>query len=248
MVSGSAMPARSVPLDVASAARSAPAQTRRRRAQREKTERILAGALEVFSRRGLEGARLDEIAAACNVSKTNLLYYYPTKAALYRAALEWLLDKWLAPLREIDATRDPDAALTGYIVRKLAYARSHPAASRLFCQEMLQGAPLLGEVLSGDLARLVDEKTAVIEGWVRRGLLAPIDPRHLIFAIWATTQHYADFAVQIAAVTRQEIDDDALWEEARRTLLRIFAGLMRPRGQADPPAGCGTQVAFPWQD
>jgi TetR/AcrR family transcriptional regulator len=35
---------------------------------------------------------------------------------------------------------------------------------------------------------------------VKEGKLASVDPYHLIFAIWAVTQHYADFAVQVEAV------------------------------------------------
>ena len=47
--------------------------------------------------------------------------------------------------------------------------------------EMLAGAPLLMDELTGDLKALIDEKSALIAGWVKRGKLAPIDPQHLIF-------------------------------------------------------------------
>lgn len=53
----------------------------------------------------------------------------------------------------------------------------------------------MGE-LTGDLKALVDEKSAIVSGWIDRGKLAPVDPQHLIFMIWATTQHYADFATR----------------------------------------------------
>ena len=75
-----------------------------------------------------------------------------------------------------------------------------PKASRLFAMEIIQGAPVLGEMLAGRLKKLVDEKAAVIRRWVAEGRLAPVDPYHFIFMIWATTQHYADFEVQIRAI------------------------------------------------
>ena len=50
--------------------------------------------------------------------------------------------------------------------------------------EMLAGAPLLMDELTGDLKALIDEKSALIAGWVKSGKLAPIDPQHLIFMIW----------------------------------------------------------------
>ena len=47
---------------------------------------------------------------------------------------------------------------------------------------------------------MVERKAAVIQHWIDQGKLAPIDPYHLIFLIWAATQHYADFAPQVKAV------------------------------------------------
>lgn len=90
----------------------------------------------------------------------------------------------------------PLAAIKEYIRLKLEVSRDYPQASRLFCMEMLAGAPLLMDELTGDLKALIDEKSALIAGWVKSGKLAPIDPQHLIFMIWASTQHYADFALR----------------------------------------------------
>ncbi|MBF3314144.1 TetR family transcriptional regulator C-terminal domain-containing protein, partial [Leptospira borgpetersenii serovar Hardjo-bovis] len=104
-------------------------------------------------------------------------------------------------LRAFRADLQPLAAISEYIRLKLEVSRDFPEASRLFCLEMLQGAPLLMAELQGDLKALVETKSAIITGWVASGKLAPVDPHHLIFMIWATTQHYADFATQVEAVT-----------------------------------------------
>ncbi len=74
----------------------------------------------------------------------------------------------------------PLAAIKEYIRLKLEVSRDYPQASRLFCMEMLAGAPLLMDELTGDLKALIDEKSALIAGWVKSGKLAPIDPQHLI--------------------------------------------------------------------
>jgi TetR/AcrR family transcriptional regulator len=192
-------------------------------------ERILDAALEVFALYGLHGARIDQIAAAAGFSKPNLLYYFRTKEALYVAVLRRTLEMWLEPLRELDGGSDPKAALTAYIERKLEYSRSHPTASRLFAMEMLQGAPLLEAALADTLAALVEAKARIIQGWIAAGKLAPVDPKHLIFAIWATTQHYADFASQVEALTGQTLADQSLYEAARRTLTRILLEGVLPR-------------------
>ncbi len=201
------------------------------RAGEANIERILDAALEVFAAYGFRGARIDQIATAAGLSKPNLLYYFRTKDELYTAVLRRTLDMWLEPLRELDARSDPREALSAYIARKLAYSRSHPTASRLFAMEMLQGAPLLGQALQGQLADLVEAKSRTIEGWIAEGRLAPVDPKHLIFAIWATTQHYADFASQIAAVTGHSLGDDVFYETTREMVTRILLGGVMPRGK-----------------
>ena len=160
---------------------------RRTRIQAENSERILAAALEVFASEGFRGATIDRIAEAAGMSKPNLLYYFKGKDEIYRVVLDRLLDTWLAPLRAIEAEGDPMREIAGYIGRKLEMARDYPRESRLFAGEIMRGAPILEDTLSGPLKALVDEKCAVIEGWVAAGKIAAVDPRHLIFAIWATT-------------------------------------------------------------
>ena len=162
--------------------------------------RILEAAEEVFAEHGFRGATVDEIAARAEMSKPNLLYYFKNKAALYRAVLEHTLDIWLEPLKKIDADKDPETEIRRYIARKIEASRKNSNASRIFASEMLRGAPVLGDYLRGELKALVARKCAVIDRWIADGKLAPIDPIHLIFMIWATTQHYADFAVQVKAV------------------------------------------------
>jgi TetR/AcrR family transcriptional regulator len=207
-----------------------PALTARRSKTRigeANTGRILDAALPVFARHGFTGARVDRIAEAAGMSKANLLYYFRTKEALYLAVLTRTLDMWLEPLRELDASRDPAEALGHYIERKLEYSRFHPEASRLFAMEIMQGAPMLSRVLATDLAALVERKVATIERWVADGRLAPVDPHHLIFMIWATTQHYADFAAQIRALTGKDLGDGRFFESTTRAVVgNILRGVL----------------------
>ncbi|MBP7565130.1 MAG: HTH-type transcriptional regulator RutR [Burkholderiaceae bacterium] len=182
---------------------------------------ILSAALGLFSRFGLHGTTVDQVAARAGVSKSNLLYHFANKEELYVATLRDLLDVWLEPLRAFRADQDPREAIADYIRAKLALSRDRPDASRLFCLEMIQGAPLLRDDLARELRELVATKSAVIRAWVSAGRLAPVAPHHLVFALWATTQHYADFAVQIQAITGRTLDDPAFFEEAVANVQRI---------------------------
>jgi TetR/AcrR family transcriptional regulator len=187
-------------------------------------ERILDAALALFARYGLRGTRIEQIAAEAELSKTNLLYYVGSKDALYRAVLARTLTMWLEPLRELDAALDPEAALSGYIIRKLEASRDHPDASRLWAMEIMQGAQHVSAILETELADLVTRTIAVLERWMNQGALVRMEPRHLLFMIWATTQHYADFAVQIRTLTGSGLEDEAFFaqtcEAVTGTILR----------------------------
>ena len=170
------------------------------RIQKRNRRKILDAALDVFSAQGFRGATLDQIAAVAGLSKPNLLYYFDSKEAIHRALLEGLLEVWLAPLRAMNPAGDPRAEIMAYVRRKLQMSRDYPRESRLFANEVLQGAPRLEDAIAGDLKALVDDKASVIRGWVAAGKLAPVDAYHLIFSIWALTQHYADFDAQIRMI------------------------------------------------
>ncbi|MEM6677200.1 MAG: TetR family transcriptional regulator C-terminal domain-containing protein [Pseudomonadota bacterium] len=191
------------------------------RIQAANRERLLNAALEVFARDGYGGATLDAIAGAAGMSKPNLLYYYAGKEAIYRAVLDSLLTRWLEPLEALNPEGEPLAEIATYLDRKLAMAAADPEASRLFAGEIMRGAPVLGSVLSGSLKAQVDAKAAVIADWGAAGKLRVEDPHHLIFAIWATTQHYADFDAQVCAVLGPEAARER-FEAAGRQLRALF--------------------------
>jgi TetR/AcrR family transcriptional regulator len=199
------------------------------RIQQEKREIILDAALEVFSTHGFRGATIDQIAEAAAMSKPNLLYYFRSKEDIHRTLLHRLLDMWLAPLRDMDEAGDPISELRSYIRCKIEMARDYPRESRLFANEMLQGAPRILEILTGELKPLVDEKAKVLRGWMRQGKLIEVDPYHLIFALWATTQHYADFDVQVQAVLGPDRGGDGRFEDAARSIEVLLLQGLRPR-------------------
>lgn len=207
------------------------------RIQREKREQILEAALDVFSAHGFRGATIDQIAEAAGMSKPNLLYYFARKDDIHKALIARLLDTWLDPLRELNPDGDPLGEIRAYIRRKLEMARDFPRESRLFANEILQGAPRIIDLLEGELKQLVDEKSAVLRRWMAEGRMARVDPRHLIFAIWATTQHYADFDVQVRAVLGADFSGEGRFDDAARLLDQLFLTGLRPGGKRPDAIG-----------
>ncbi|MCI2399013.1 TetR family transcriptional regulator C-terminal domain-containing protein [Aliiroseovarius subalbicans] len=198
----------------------------RTRIQERNRGTILEAALEVFSRHGFRGATLDQIAKAAGLSKPNLLYYFPSKEAIHVELLSGLMTNWLEPLEALNAEGDPIEEIIAYVLRKLDMARDLPRESRLFANEIVQGAPRILDQIEGPLKTLVDEKAQVIRSWSDQGHLASVDPYHLIFSIWATTQHYADFDVQVRGILAPE--GDSHFADAARFLDHMFRATLTP--------------------
>lgn len=190
-------------------------------------EVILRAAEAEFAEKGFEGATTSAIAARAGLPKANLHYYVSTKEALYRRVVEGVLDAWLDAARSFDGGATAAEALTLYIESKMDLARERPLGSRIFAREVMRGAPVIRDFLDTTLAEWVRARGAVVERWIADGQLRPLDPKVLFYMIWAATQHYADFAHQIAALNGGAPLDDAGFAAAKRqvvaTLLRGIA-------------------------
>ena len=195
------------------------------RIQLKNRKRILDAALEVFSQHGYRGATLDQIAEAAGLSKPNMLYYFDSKETIHVELLNALMSEWLAPLEALNNEGDPLEELLDYIDRKMEMSRKYPRESRLFANEIIQGAPRMGPHLESGLKPLFDEKCALIQSWMDAGRLAATDPGHLIFSIWAVTQHYADFDAQVKVLVG---DSKEAWEKACAHVHLMFQKLLTP--------------------
>ncbi len=212
-------------------ARSAAARGARKGSRRKSRSRadqqaaIIAAAERVFAGAGFGGATMQAIALAADLPKPNLHYYFGSKKSLYQAVLERTLREWLEPADTIVAEAEPRAALECYIREKMRQSFTRPYASRVWANELLHGAPELRGTLIRTLRPLMRRKAAVIDHWIAQGLMAPLDSMHLFFTIWAATQTYADFDIQICAVLgRDSLDGEAQARATQHVVSLILRG------------------------
>ena len=191
------------------------------RIRRSNEEAILRAAESEFARAGFKGARVAEIARRAGIPQANLHYYFKGKRALYRAVLDNILTLWLAETDIIRHESDPAAAIEQYVRMKMHFSRRYPEASKVFANEVIHGARELGPYLRKELKDLVDDRASVLEGWMRVGRMAPLDPRHLFFFIWAATQTYADFETQVRAVLGVKRLDDEAYTRATEEIVAL---------------------------
>jgi TetR/AcrR family transcriptional regulator len=191
---------------------------------REGNERaILAAAEAVFAEQGFGGATIAAIAAIAGVPKPNVYYYFPTKERLYRAVVERVLNEWLQAASSFDASDDPVEALTSYIGAKMDLARAMPLGSKIWASEIMRGAPAIQDFLDTTLTQWVRARERAIKRWIADGKLKPIEPRVLLYMIWATTQQYANAAHEIATLEHGELSD-AAFERAKRQVVDTILG------------------------
>ena len=199
---------------------------------------ILAAAEIIFAERGFDGATTAAVAAAAGLPKANIHYYFATKQHLYRQVIGRVLDAWLDAARAFDEVDSAHEALSRYIGAKMDLARERPHASRVFAKEIMSGAPVVQDFLERTLKPWVDARSVVVERWIRQGQLRPIAPRTLFFMIWATTQHYADFAHQIATLNGGTPLSADAFETAKAEVIAIILGGI------DVPAAVRTDVTY----
>ncbi len=190
---------------------------------RQENERlILTAAEKVFAEAGFGGATMQLIADLSGLPKANLHYYFPTKEALYRQVVRNIFSIWLEAADVFDAARGPAEGIGAYIDAKMEISRRHPAGSKVWASEVMHGAPVIQDYLETTLTQWTQGRIDVIQRWIDEGRMDPIDPRHLLYMLWATTQHYADFGHQIETLNAGQTLNDSQWNAAKASVKQII--------------------------
>ena len=191
-----------------------------------KEQAILAEAENHFAQFGFEGASLESIAAAAGISRHNLLYYFPSKEALYQRVLDDVLNQWLAGMDDLSLSNDPEAALRQYIQAKLRYSREHPDGAKVFTKEVIAGAPRYGKAIAERVGPRLKAEVRTFERWAKEGRIAKVNFTHLMFIIWSVTQAYADQEAQFALLLGKPALTEKDYEKAEALIVRlVLSGL-----------------------
>jgi len=197
---------------------------------RAENERVILEAAEaVFAEAGFKGATTSAIAMRAGVPKANLHYYFPTKAALYRAVIERVLTAWLAAAASFDESDDPKDALARYIGAKMDLARTMPLSSRIWAAEIMRGAPAIQDFLDTTLAEWVASRSEIVKRWIALKKLRPVEPKYLFYMIWATTQQYANAAHEMSSLEGGQALTDRQFEAAKRQIIETITGGLSPQ-------------------
>lgn len=185
-------------------------------------ELILSAAAEEFARHGYRGTSMNAIALRAGLPKANLHYYFTSKLGLYVEVMRDILELWDNAFDHLTADDDPAIALATYIRTKMEFSRKQPQASKIFAMEVIGGCECLSAHFNQDYRDWFRGRAAVLQAWSDAGKMDPVDPIHLIFLIWSSTQHYADFSDQIRRITGQRRMSKDDFTRATDTLTRVI--------------------------
>ncbi|WP_103256003.1 TetR/AcrR family transcriptional regulator [Tabrizicola aquatica] len=191
---------------------------RRTDIRRENERAILEAAEKVFAEAGFGGATMQLIADMAGLPKANLHYYFATKEDLYRRVVQQIFEIWLDAASSFDNAPGPVEGIGAYIDAKMDISRTHPHGSKVWASEVMHGAPVIQDYLETTLRDWTEGRIAVIQRWINEGKMQPINPRHLLYMLWATTQHYADFGHQIQTLNDGKPLTDKQWREAKASV------------------------------
>ena len=185
---------------------------------------ILEAAEKIFAINGYKGAATGDIAREAGIPKANLHYYFKTKSNLYREVLKHILDDWMSAASTFDIYHEPEEALRTYIKAKMEFSRQRPFGSRVWANEIMSGAPVLDNFLSTTLKAWLNERVSTIRRWAREEKIKSVDPHALMFMIWATTQHYADFERQIIILNGGKELSDRRYRQRTDEVVKLVLG------------------------
>ena len=186
---------------------------------------ILQAAEKVFAEAGFGGATMQLIADLSGLPKANLHYYFATKEDLYRRVVQDIFEIWLRCAESMDNAPGPVEGIGAYIEAKMDISRRHPDGSKVWAYEVMHGAPVIQDYLETTLRDWTAGRVLLIERWIAEGKMARVNPDHLLYMLWATTQHYADFGHQIATLNGGSLSD-ADWQKATESVkIMILRGI-----------------------
>ena len=187
----------------------------------DSTRKIIVAAEQVFSQKGFEGATTREIADRAGLPKANVHYYFSTKEDLYVQVLKDVLAEWIIDAEIFDSSDDPETVFRAYIGKKIHHSFTRPHGSKVWAMEVIGGGKVFDVHLKASLLKWNAKKINQINRWIEQEKLRKVDAQYLLYAIWAMTQHYADFEYQTRIINGGQSLNVAQSEEIVENIVQL---------------------------
>jgi len=198
-------------------------------------ERILAAAIDVFSRQGLGGARVDAIAERAGANKRMIYHYFGNKDQLFIHVLEAVYGHIRSHERELHLDDlDPEAAMRELVRYTFDYFLENPHFIRLLNNENLYEAEHLKQLPSiRDMhTPLTGQIKAILDRGVRAGVFrSGVDPVQLYISIAGVGYFYHSNVHTLSTIFGRPLGAKDAIDERRRHVIDVMLGYLRAAGR-----------------
>jgi len=147
---------------------------------------ILDAATDVFQTKGMDGARMQEIADKANINKSMLHYYYRSKQKLFEAVFKTAISIMAPKLREIIETEEPlFDKIRNFTDNYIGFISKHAYLPTFIIQELNRNPEILQETFVKQFGNSFDKMKTTINEMVEKGEIRPIKPEHLLMNVIA---------------------------------------------------------------
>jgi TetR/AcrR family transcriptional regulator len=151
-------------------------------------QQIFNAALEVFSRKGRDGARMQEIANCAGINRALLHYYFRSKSKLYEAVFAHGFKQFIGGLSQsLRSERSFESSLRTFVHGYMDYLCEHQDMARLMITECLSGGPILESYLTTVIAKRKELPSFLMEDRIQQaievGEIREVDSEHAMLTI-----------------------------------------------------------------
>lgn len=206
-------------------------QKKRIRDPRRTKQHIIDAAVDEFTERGLDGARIDAIAEQSQTNKSLIYKYFSSKEELYIASLSDVYGKLRASQHEIDLDApDPVESMQQLIESTFDSFAKNPRIVRMMTHENVQNARFLKQALSikSLYTPLLDKMEHVLSQGQERGLFRPnVDLKNLYISISALGYFYFSNIHTLSIVLDEDLEKSKLIRQQRQQAVEMVLAYLK---------------------
>ena len=203
-------------------------------------EKILKAAIAEFALKGLDGARVDEVARRSGINKTLLYHHIGNKDRLFTAALEATYQTIRERQRDFLARQmDPETGVRELVHLLMSIWVEHPEYGKLLASENFHGgkhvkrSKLIGEMYQ----QLVETLNDLLQKGVEQGIFRPgIDAIDLYISISSLSAYYVAHQHTLHALFHLDVMNPQRLRQRENHILDMILRYVRTNPDARPYA------------
>ncbi len=145
---------------------------------------ILDAAKNVFQKKGMDGARMQEIADAAGINKAMLHYYYRSKQLLFEAVFSNAFSLLAPQLNKIlNDDSSIEEKVKNFTSNYISFISKHPYLPNFIIQELNRNPKFFEKIQKSAAFPTLEKFKSLVEEEVEKGILKPIDGEQLFINI-----------------------------------------------------------------